>query len=352
MADERYEWLDREAAERLLRGEPVEAHDEHARMQAARLFEVLDGAADPGYRHDDGELPGEAAAMAAFRKARADAAAPAGDFLGAVRVTRPAVPVSGLRFGRPVRVGLAAAVAAFALGGVAVAAGTGVLPTPFGGDERPLPASSVSAAETPGPLASDPPGATAGASSPPHVTTPPVPPTLSGDPGGPSSGTGDPAVSGGPAGSGRVTPDEGAQDREAELRRESVEACKDYRNDTLTPEGKERLEELANGANGVKRYCERLLGPEKPAGGEGDGQGDGGEKGGGSGDGDGEGEGESDRGTGGEETGGTGPGGTGSGSTAPVEVPSVSFVPQDLATAVPTASTTGDTPVSLAANHF
>ena len=43
MADERYEWLDKDAAERLLRGEPVEAADEHARTQAARLSRALDG---------------------------------------------------------------------------------------------------------------------------------------------------------------------------------------------------------------------------------------------------------------------------------------------------------------------
>ncbi|NWF30708.1 hypothetical protein HW130_31440 [Streptomyces sp. PKU-EA00015] len=342
MADERYEWLDRDAAERLLRGESVETHDEHARMQAARLFEVLDGAADPGYRHDDGELPGEAAAMAAFRKARADAAAPAGDFLGTVRVNRPAVPVSGLRFGRPVRFGLAAAVAAVALGGVAVAAGTGVLPTPFGGDEHPLPASSVSAAETPGPLTSETPGATGGASSPPGVTTPPAPPSLGGASTGPSSGA-DGTGSGGPGDGGQATPGAGGLGTDAELRRDSVEACKDYRNGTLAAERRERLEELAKGADGVKRFCDRLLGPEKAGDGQGDGTGDGGTKDDGSGDGDGKGE--DDRDAGGEDS-----GGSGSQEAEPVEVPPVSWtiVPQEpSATVSPTASAPGDTPASL-----
>ncbi|WP_167518325.1 hypothetical protein [Streptomyces albidochromogenes] len=36
MADERYEWLDRDAAERLLRGEPVGPVGEDARAQAER----------------------------------------------------------------------------------------------------------------------------------------------------------------------------------------------------------------------------------------------------------------------------------------------------------------------------
>lgn len=34
MADEQHEWLDADAAEMLLRGEPVEAVDDHARAEA------------------------------------------------------------------------------------------------------------------------------------------------------------------------------------------------------------------------------------------------------------------------------------------------------------------------------
>ncbi|MFF8842562.1 hypothetical protein ACF08N_07480 [Streptomyces sp. NPDC015127] len=341
MADERYEWLDRDAAEQLLRGEPVEATDEHARTQAARLFEVLDGAAGPGYRYDDGELPGEAAAMAAFRKARADAAAPAGDLFGTARLTRPAVPAFGLRFGRPVRFGLAAAVAAFALGGVAVAAGTGVLPAPFGGDEHPLPESSVSVAQTPGPLTSETQGATGGASTSPGAGTPPAPPSLSGDPSGSPSGPDGTASTGGTDGS-QATPGAGGG-RDAELRRTSVEACKDYRNGTIAPERKERLDELANGADGVKRFCDRLLGPERATGG---GKGSGDSNGDGSGGGDGKGEGERD--AGGEDS-----GGAGSDDADPVEVPPISWtlVPQDsVVTVAPTASASGPASLSRPTN--
>lgn len=42
MADERYQWLDQEAAERLLRGEPVDLADDLARSRAERLAEALD----------------------------------------------------------------------------------------------------------------------------------------------------------------------------------------------------------------------------------------------------------------------------------------------------------------------
>lgn len=50
---------------------------------------------------------------------------------------------------RPLRAGLAAALVGCALGSVAVAAGTGVLPTPFRSDVPPTPAASVTAAGTP-----------------------------------------------------------------------------------------------------------------------------------------------------------------------------------------------------------
>ncbi|MBD0717469.1 hypothetical protein BU196_26770, partial [Streptomyces sp. CBMA370] len=76
MADERYQWLDREAAERLLRGEPVGTAGAHERAQAVRLSEALDEARTPAVPPaEDAELPGETAALAAFREvaaARAD----------------------------------------------------------------------------------------------------------------------------------------------------------------------------------------------------------------------------------------------------------------------------------------
>ncbi|SCE03491.1 hypothetical protein GA0115253_1027615, partial [Streptomyces sp. Termitarium-T10T-6] len=47
MADEHYEWLDKDAAERLLRGEPVVPVGDEARTEAFRLAEAL-GAARAG----------------------------------------------------------------------------------------------------------------------------------------------------------------------------------------------------------------------------------------------------------------------------------------------------------------
>lgn len=74
MADEQDGWLDRETAEILLRGESLKAVDPAVRDRAERLAETLDAlAAYPA--PTSGELPGEAAALAAFRKARADDAA-------------------------------------------------------------------------------------------------------------------------------------------------------------------------------------------------------------------------------------------------------------------------------------
>lgn len=193
MADERYEWLDKNTAERLLRGEPVGPVGDQARAQADRLSAALDGIARAG-GPEAGELPGEAAALAAFRKARA--ASP--EALPGIRIGSSAASVrpgrrggAPVRWGRPVRIGLAGALAGVALGGVAVAAGTGVLPSPFGRSSDPTPASSVSAAATPDPLLS---GSPTGEPSGPGASTPgtgtPSAPGETPDDGYPGSGDG------------------------------------------------------------------------------------------------------------------------------------------------------------------
>ncbi|MEU6093885.1 hypothetical protein [Streptomyces sp. NPDC047079] len=172
MADEQYRWLDSDAAERLLRGEPLDAVDDDAREGAATLAETL-AALAPTLPPTSEELPGEAAALAAFRAARSDAeqartelgrpdpahAAHWGADAGLVRLGRSAANGRRARWARPLRFGLAAVAAAGMIGGVAVAAGTGVLPTPF--DKEPVPAVSVSAATSPRqPLLTPAPGTT------------------------------------------------------------------------------------------------------------------------------------------------------------------------------------------------
>ncbi|NEB81537.1 hypothetical protein G3I40_40955, partial [Streptomyces sp. SID14478] len=68
MADEHDKWLDREAAERLLRGEPLKAVAPDDVRRAERLAAAFDALmilpAGP-----EGELPGEDAALKAFREA-------------------------------------------------------------------------------------------------------------------------------------------------------------------------------------------------------------------------------------------------------------------------------------------
>ncbi|MET9665462.1 hypothetical protein ABZY19_08815 [Streptomyces sp. NPDC006475] len=269
MADERYEWLDRKAAEQLLRGEPVRTSDEHARAQAAQLSRALFAAGRPEVpvHPEDGEMPGEAAALAAFRKSRADAEA--GDALGTVRLAPSPCAALGVRLRRPVRFGIAALVAGCALGGVAVAAGTGLLPTPFGGG-TPLPASSVSAAETPGPLLSESPDGAVSSpmQSPDPAPSPSAPPTESGglvkdpDPTGTTTG---------PDGETSVRPEDGKDDakskRRAELYRRTVAACLAYRKGTLPPEHRKKLEIAAKGPGGVERFCAELLNRDAKSGG-------------------------------------------------------------------------------------
>ncbi|MFE9935139.1 hypothetical protein [Streptomyces hirsutus] len=152
MADEQYRWLNRETAERLLNGESPEAVGPANRDQAERLSSAL-GALSAPPPPAGGELPGEAAALAAFRKVREErtgraagavsavpvaprAGAAQGTDVGLVRIGAPSADRSGTgrapRWARPVRFGLAAALTVGMVGGAAVLAGTGVLPTPSG----------------------------------------------------------------------------------------------------------------------------------------------------------------------------------------------------------------------------
>ncbi|WP_435226887.1 hypothetical protein [Streptomyces sp. Tue6028] len=265
MADEQYRWLDREAAERLLRGEPLEAVDADSRAQAERLAGAL-GALYAGPVPHDAELPGEEAVLAAFRKARtsgdgeavqlgrralARPGAHAAD-AGLVRIGRPGVGRRGVRWGRPVRVGLAAALAAGMIGGVAVAAGTGVLPTPFR-DDKPAPAASVTAARTPEqPLVSPSPATPGGSGTP-------TPDGTTNGPSGPASPddrTDDDATRGTRPGS------KGKEDsdRTREWWRRTRLSCRDILAGKDLDAGRRRgLEDAAGGSGRVKTYCAGLL---------------------------------------------------------------------------------------------
>ncbi|MFF9406674.1 extensin [Streptomyces anandii] len=309
MADEHYRWLDPEAAERLLRGEPLENLDATARDQAERLLRAL-GALSAGPSAEasatttdaDAELPGEAAALAAFRKVRAeqaDARAALGrpeqpvtrtdvDAVGLVRIgaRAEARAPSGdghrarprrARWGRPLRLALAGALAAGAVGGVAAAATTGVLPTPFGGDE-PGPAASVSApAASERPLVSPSPDGTASGGG-------------TAASGGGTSGSG--GVAGSSPGSGATTPgqddptaaagdpQEGAAGRWNKV----ASACRDLRDGRALGTGrKQALDSAAGGPGRVWTYCKFVLKTvDGRSGGQGGGD-TGGNKGGGQG---------------------------------------------------------------------
>ncbi|GDY54386.1 hypothetical protein SVIO_050090 [Streptomyces violaceusniger] len=152
--DHRYSWLDDSAAERLLRGEPVEGQPaapdgrgDQSYADAERLAAVLSAVAGAGRTavpSDASVLPGEEAAVAAFRAARvgigaeAGAEAEAGSVAGAGSVAEVAEmdmarrPHRIRRFRdrqprlrRPLRAGMVAVVAGCALSGFAVAAAAG-----------------------------------------------------------------------------------------------------------------------------------------------------------------------------------------------------------------------------------
>ncbi|MFJ5828597.1 hypothetical protein [Streptomyces sp. NPDC093089] len=272
MADERYQWLDQDAAEQLLRGEPVDAADSRARGQAERLSEALGAArADAATPVAGTELPGEAAALAAFRAATAAraAATPAGAAdrveLGRVRLAPVAAPAR--RWGRSLRYGLAAAVTAVTVGGVAVAAGTGVLPL-----VGPAPAGTVTAGESPGPVAPKEPGIR------PDPEAPPSGPGGDGTPGAsPSAGatTVAPSTQGpdghgtSTPGPGRTTTDTGSTDggdtgvtggtAGTDLRSRTLKACQDYRAGKLDAAGRDRLTRDLRSGDTLRRYCDRIL---------------------------------------------------------------------------------------------
>jgi hypothetical protein len=263
MADEQHRWLDRETAERLLSGEPPEAVDRASRAEAERLAAALRAlsAAPPPTSE---ELPGEAAAMAAFRKARAEradtGAAPAADGgrarsevadAGLVRIGTSRGSGSGdvrrPRRARPARLALAAVLAVGMAGGAALVAGTGALRAPFGNDE-PQPGSSVSAAVTPPerPIVSPSPSDAAQGGSTPDDNP------SGGDPGRDVAG-GDPAQK---PGSG----DRGDQgDSSGGSRREIASACRDLRDGKRLDADRRRALRDAAGGSRVWKYCKGVL---------------------------------------------------------------------------------------------
>ncbi|WP_217554190.1 hypothetical protein [Streptomyces sp. GbtcB6] len=263
MADEQNKWLNRVTAERLLRGESLEAVDASGRDQAERLARTL-GALSARATQGTAELPGEEAALAAFRKARESAED--ARTAAAMRTGTAARPAKGGRdadadlfrigagsrptrvpgWARPARLGLAAALTAGMLGGVAVAAGTGVLPTPFD-DNHPGPAASVSAAGTP--------ARPDGSSSPESL--------LGGETGTPSSDT----TSGG---SGQTSPTPSGKSKSRSTASPglpvggwsgALTSCRVIQNGrTLGADRKRALEGLAGGAGRVDKFCKAALG--------------------------------------------------------------------------------------------
>ncbi|MEU3987072.1 hypothetical protein OG229_14435 [Streptomyces platensis] len=268
MADDRYNWLDKDTAERLLRGEQVSARHGDGAGELEQLLKAAAavGAQTPG----TAELPGEEAAVAAFRQAAGRGAhhRAAAEPFPSGRTARATGSVERTRLGRPFRRGFAVALAACAIGGVAVGAGTGVLPSPFR-DAEPDPASSVSAAKTPGPLDTREPGAqTDGTTG--HTPDP--------TPGGKSAGPTDTPAPGSSSGAtkhpGRGTPgggtgrDErpghkstglpGSGDRKNVL----LAVCQAYesgKRDGMDRDTLRRLERKAGGADKVHLFCRAYL---------------------------------------------------------------------------------------------
>lgn len=301
MADERYEWLDKDAAERLLRGEPVDPVGGRSCTDAERLVAALEAAAR-ATRPATAELPGEAAALTAFRaagrsaragtRANAEGRSAGAEALAPVLIgaaaggSVPYATASGAtgrtrsaRWSRPVRFGLVASLAGCALGGVAVAAGTGMLPGPFGGN-TPLPAASVSAEATPEELGS---GLTTDETAQPppsaspkgHPSKPPVSPSSPAEnrdhgrsdrttePGGDKRKPGGATGSPGGTRSGKQT-ESPWNEASGDWSAKALQACRDYRDGKLSEKRRQKLEALANGARNLDRFCDRVIERSEP----------------------------------------------------------------------------------------
>lgn len=207
------------------------------------------GALDPGR---------EQAAVAAFRAARG---------AGAVRRGRPTGLGARIGSGRPAKALAGGLVAVFAVGGVAFAAGTGALPTPFRGGvhARALPATgggdpgkAASGSGVPRGPSTDARGratpGSGGAGSSPGATGVPT-----------ATATPDPSVSQPPA-----TPSEPSANRQQQvlraLCRSYVEAVRQGRDMDEKPLS--RLQRRAGGQQRVAAFCRRVL-AAAPAGGAG-----------------------------------------------------------------------------------
>ncbi|MEV7545547.1 hypothetical protein [Streptomyces sp. NPDC089915] len=308
MADEHKAWLDGATAEELLRGRaagPVGPdEDPRARAEAARLRAALDALVPQ--TADRGELPGEAAALAAFRAAHAHrapaavspatAAAAAPGAVDEPLVDLAPIPVVRIpaqrRHGTPARFGLAAALAGVAVGGIAAVAGTGLLDRAVHLSAGPAPAVSVSAdsdpapaGETAGPtpvpqLRPTPEGGGGLASLPPGFTLPPsglprtpldTAPSLSLPPGAattPATGGGGAAGTDGTRNTFTDKNDRGGdggngggndKDRDGQGKNRPEDLCRDHAANKLGADRKQDLVRIAGGLAKISRFCATLL---------------------------------------------------------------------------------------------
>lgn len=340
MADDRYDWLDGEAAERLLCGVPLNAPSAAADTPDGadeRLAAALDALAaeyapafPPGTCSQRCELPGEAEALRAFQAAHAPLLE--GAAVGAEKVSSAAsvggrevasdgrVRLLGRRgpgcdstggslargsrgsrsilFGKPLRAGFAMAVAGCALGGVAVAASEGVLPTPFGGGGTP--AVSVSPVISPDEQGAKGGSGEGGGSADTdedasdddvdagHRSDSPQDDLAgSGDRKGTdegvtaSRGSESPSGSGGEKGEREEGEDGKPQRPDPDKTEVAVALCHSYEQDELDPEKRKKLERAAGGPEAVEKFCEEHGEGDQGGGSGGSGGGDSGSGGGG-----------------------------------------------------------------------
>lgn len=287
-AEDRFGWLDDEAAEDLLRGNAVDGASPCPSTEAQELVRALEGLAVSHQPTECAkELPGEADALAAFRASRSNK-----------RRGASFAPRSGRgrrmlrRGGTPLQAGLVMMLAGFALGGVAVAATNGVFPAPFGDGGAP-PAPGASDVGSPGAEPHESEADAGGSPMGPGEDTRTGGPSLAADPdASDESESGDARdVAGAETGNGgewggdddtltdepttwphEPTPDEDGRestdpgnwppivdptDPNTPDHTVVVALCKAYEGDRIEKRMRRQLERVAGGPDRVVRYCEK-----------------------------------------------------------------------------------------------
>ncbi|MDF9815183.1 hypothetical protein [Streptomyces sp. SPB162] len=270
------DWLDEEAAERLLRGESVLSGG----AAAARLTRLLTAAALPTTADQAREEAAVAAFRTCFEAGRRAGGSPGvpeerpadADFLSVVRLGRPvtlpgaALPAGAGRTGRApkaLKASVGTLVVALALCAAALVAGPGILPTPFDGDDvgsapvrgGPPRSATPDGAGTAGPNGGSTPLTGGTADAPPGTGAPSQPGR------GATASPGRPAPPASPSATPQASHPPASKGTRGERDRQNAGLCRAYikAGGRVDAASSARLVAAAGSRRDIPKYCARVL---------------------------------------------------------------------------------------------